>query len=96
VLLLSRRQAGAVHASALLCAGRTVEAVERARAAVDSPAEDVRSGVLAHAALARCLAAAGNADCARHEAQLAAEAAYATEQTADRARVDGLLAELPG
>ncbi|GIL31708.1 adenylate/guanylate cyclase domain-containing protein [Actinocatenispora comari] len=96
VLLLSRQQAGAIHASALLCAGRTVEAVDRARAAVDSPAEDVRSGVLAHAALARCLAAAGNTDCARHEAQLAAEAAYATEQTADRARVDGLLAELPG
>jgi len=96
VLLLSRRQAGAIHATALLSAGRTDEAVRRARAALESPAEDVRSTVLAHAALARCLAAAGETDCARVEVAAAADAAYGTEQTADRPRVDALAAELAG
>ncbi|GAA4217495.1 adenylate/guanylate cyclase domain-containing protein [Actinocatenispora rupis] len=93
-LLLSRRQAGAVHALALLCAGRTDDAVARAAAAVEAPAEDVRSTVLAYWALAKALLAAGDGDAARAAARKAVDAAYATEQTADRPGVDALAAEV--
>ncbi|HEY3507090.1 MAG TPA: adenylate/guanylate cyclase domain-containing protein [Actinocatenispora sp.] len=93
-LLLSRRQAGSVHALALLCAGRTGDAVSRARSAVDAPAEDVRSTVLAYWALAKALSADGDADAAGVAARRAVDAAYATEQTADRPGADALLAEV--
>ncbi len=95
-LLLSRRQVGAMHALTLLSAGRPEDAVARARLAVEVPAEDVRSGVLAYFALARTLLATGARDEARQAARQAVEAAYATEQTADRAGADALLAEIEG
>lgn len=95
-LLLSRRQVAAVHALTLLSAGRAADALDRARAAVDSRSEDIRSAVLAYGALARALAATGDRDAARDAARLAVETAYATEQTADRCAADTLFAELDG
>ncbi|MGA8116552.1 MAG: adenylate/guanylate cyclase domain-containing protein, partial [Actinocatenispora sp.] len=95
-LLLSRRQAGAAHAMTLLCAGRAEDAVARARLAVRARAEDVRSTVLAYVVLARTLQATGACEEARRVAEQAVDAAYATEQTADRARADALLADLTG
>lgn len=93
-LLLPRRQVGAIHAQCLLCAGRTDDAVARVRSALEAPGEDVRSGVLAYFVLARALTARGDHDAARAAADSAVQAAYATEQTADRAAADALAAEL--
>jgi class 3 adenylate cyclase/tetratricopeptide (TPR) repeat protein len=94
VLLLSRRQAAASHALALLETGATDEAVTRARQAVALPAEDVRSAVLAQVALARTLAAAGRCADATDAARQASDLAHGTEQTAERPLADALLAEL--
>jgi class 3 adenylate cyclase/tetratricopeptide (TPR) repeat protein len=93
-LLLSRRQVGAVHAHALLRAGRAGDAVTRARAAVAASAEDLHSAVLANLVLARALLAAGEPDEARKAACQAHDTAYATEQTVDRPAVDALITEL--
>jgi class 3 adenylate cyclase/tetratricopeptide (TPR) repeat protein len=94
VLLLSRRQAAASHALALLESGAVDEAVTRARQAVALPAEDVRSAVLAHLALARTLLAAGRCDGAVDAARQASDLAHGTEQAAERPVADSLLAEL--
>ena len=59
-LLFPRRQALAHRAGTLLELGRLDEAMASARAAVATPAEDVRSQVLGLRALGSCLRAAGD------------------------------------
>ncbi|MCU1599680.1 MAG: adenylate/guanylate cyclase [Frankiales bacterium] len=59
-LLFPRRQALAHRAGTLLELGRIDDALRSARAAVDTPAEDVRSQVLGWRALGSCLRAAGS------------------------------------
>lgn len=58
------------------------------------PAEDVRSGVLAHRVYAEALAATGALDEARQAAARAAELAYATEFSSERVATDALVARL--
>jgi class 3 adenylate cyclase/tetratricopeptide (TPR) repeat protein len=91
-LLFPRRQAVAGYAQALLTAGCGGEALSWARRAVELPAEDVRSRVVAGRVLAAALSAAGE----RHEAlAVAAEAvreAYGTQQISERHAADATLA----
>ncbi|MGH3737512.1 MAG: tetratricopeptide repeat protein, partial [Micromonosporaceae bacterium] len=93
-LLFPRRQAVAAYAAALLDADRTDEALTAARRALGMPAEDVRSGVFAHRVYAEALAATGAPDDARQAAAKAAELAYATEFTSERAAADALVERL--
>jgi tetratricopeptide (TPR) repeat protein len=93
-VLLSRRQAVAEYASALLAAGRVDEAVATARRAVELPADDVRGRIVAGRVLACALAAAGQLDEARAAASAAVGVAYATQQTSERRRADEASAAL--
>lgn len=93
-LIFPRRQAAAAYAGALLAADRVPEALDVARRSVETPAEDVRSGVLSQRALAEALAASGEREEARAAAQRAVELAYQTELTSERPAVDALLTRL--
>jgi class 3 adenylate cyclase/tetratricopeptide (TPR) repeat protein len=89
-LLFSRRHALVSYASALLADGRVQAAqnwIERAR---ETPAEDVRSGVLTAMVAARVLAAAGRGAEARDAAEEAVLLAYSTEQASERAAAEEL------
>jgi hypothetical protein len=89
-LLFSRRHALASYASALLADGRVQAAltwIERAR---ETPAEDVRSGVLTAMAAARVLAAADRFAEARDAADEAVLLAHSTEQASERAAAEEL------
>jgi class 3 adenylate cyclase/tetratricopeptide (TPR) repeat protein len=93
-LLITRRQAVAAYAEALIVAGRLPEAVEWARRAIVAPGEDARSACLAQRVLARALAIDGELGSARVSASEAVTSAYATEQRSERAASDELLAAL--
>jgi class 3 adenylate cyclase/tetratricopeptide (TPR) repeat protein len=93
-LLFSRRQAVSAYARALLADGRPDEALTWARRALEVPAEDVRSCVVATRVLAQALAEAGEPDAAREAAQEAVRLAYSTEQASERAATDALLERL--
>jgi class 3 adenylate cyclase/tetratricopeptide (TPR) repeat protein len=99
-LLFPRRQALAGYASALLAEGRHMQALDWAQRAVATPAEDVRSQVIAAEVLAETSAAVGNREAAWAAAGEAVRLAYATEQTSERASAEALRArlgrELPG
>jgi tetratricopeptide (TPR) repeat protein len=91
-LLFPRRQAVAGYAQALLAADRPTEAVRWARRAVDLPAEDVRSRVVAGRVLAAALAAAGDRAEALTVAASAVREAYGTQQISERLAADATLA----
>jgi tetratricopeptide (TPR) repeat protein len=91
-LLFPRRQAVAGYAQALLAAGCGGEALSWARRAVQLPAEDVRSRVVAARVLASALAAAGERDEALAVAAEAVREAYGTQQTSERLAADATLA----
>jgi tetratricopeptide (TPR) repeat protein len=93
-VLLTRRQAVAEYAGALLAAGRLDEAVAAARRAVGMTAEDARSRVAAIRVLARALAATGEVSEARAVAAQAVRAAYGTQQASERPATDALAAAL--
>jgi tetratricopeptide (TPR) repeat protein len=93
-VLISRRQAVAEYASALLSAGRVDEALTAARRAAELPAEDVRGRVVADRVLANVLAAAGECGEARAAASEAVRTAYASEQTSERPAADAALAAI--
>ncbi|MFI7578205.1 adenylate/guanylate cyclase domain-containing protein [Micromonospora sp. NPDC049497] len=96
-LLFSRRQTMARYASALLAHGQREQALDWARRAVDAPAEDVRSQVIAASVLAEALAACGRPEEALASAEEAVRLAYATEQRSERRAADALRARLtPG
>ncbi|HEX6500574.1 MAG TPA: adenylate/guanylate cyclase domain-containing protein [Micromonosporaceae bacterium] len=95
-LLFPRRQGVAYYAAALLDSGRPEEALDWAYKAVEWPAEDVRSLVVARRQLARALAAVGRHDDARAVAEQAVHAAYSTEQVAERTPSEELLTSLGG
>ncbi|GIJ78074.1 AAA ATPase domain-containing protein [Micromonospora phaseoli] len=89
-LLFSRRQSMARYASALLAHGQREQALDWARRAVNLPAEDVRSQVIAMSVLAEALAACGRAAEALASAEDAVRLAYATEQRSERAAAEAL------
>jgi class 3 adenylate cyclase/tetratricopeptide (TPR) repeat protein len=93
-VLVSRRQAVAEYAAALLCAGRVEEALIVARRADALPADDIRGRVVAGRVLARALAAAGETGEARAAATEAVRVAYATQQVSERAAADATLAAI--
>ncbi len=93
-VLLTRRQAVAEYAGALLAAGRLDEAVGAARRAVGLAAEDARSRVAATRVLARALAAIGEMREARAVAAQAVRAAYGTQQASERPATDAVAAAL--
>jgi class 3 adenylate cyclase/tetratricopeptide (TPR) repeat protein len=95
-LLFTRRQTLARYASALLAAGRPAEALRYARQATTALAEDVRSAVIAAEVLAEVLAATGATAEAVAAAREAVRLAYSTQQVAERAGAEGLLARLAG
>ncbi len=95
-VLLSRRQAVAEYASALLAAGRVDEALAAARRAAELPAEDIRGLVVGDRVLARALAAAGECGEARAAASAAVRTAYASQQTSERPAADAALAAISG
>jgi class 3 adenylate cyclase/tetratricopeptide (TPR) repeat protein len=90
-LLFPQRQALAHRAGMLLELGRVDEALAGARAAVATPAEDVRSEVLALRALGTALVAAGEAAEGRQTLQRALAVARSTAQTAEIAPTLALL-----
>jgi len=94
-VLLSRRQAVAEYAAALLAAGRVDEALDTARRAAELPAEDVRGRVVGDRVLARALAAAGECKEARLAASAAVRTAYASQQISERPAADAALAAIP-
>jgi ATP/maltotriose-dependent transcriptional regulator MalT len=89
-LLLSRRHALAVYASALLADGRVDAAQAWIRRAREAPAEDVRSGVVTACVSARVEAAAGCMAEARRAAEEAVLLAYSTQQAGERAAAEEL------
>ncbi len=93
-VLVSRREALATYASALLAAGRVEEAVEWAQRAQGAPGEDIRGRVVAGRVLAQALAAAGDREAARAAADEAVRLAYATQQVSERAATDAVRAAL--
>jgi tetratricopeptide (TPR) repeat protein len=93
-MLLSRRFALAAYSAALLADGQVEDAVTAGGLALDAPGEDVRSGTVAHLALARALAAHGEAEAARTTAAEAVASAYSTEQRGERSDSDALLESL--
>jgi class 3 adenylate cyclase/tetratricopeptide (TPR) repeat protein len=95
-VLVSRRQAVATYARALLAAGQPDEALSWARLANELPAEDIRSRVVGARVLARTLAAAGACAEARAAADEAVRLAYATEQVSERRTTDDLRAHIFG
>ena len=92
--LFPMRQALAHYAGTLLDCGRAAEAVEVARRAVATPAEDVRSRVLALRALGSALRAMGEWEEAEESLRAALDAASSTEQSQERAHTEELLADL--
>ncbi|HEY0697615.1 MAG TPA: adenylate/guanylate cyclase domain-containing protein, partial [Micromonospora sp.] len=96
MLLFSSRHALARYAAALLADGRLEAALDWARRAADTPAEDVRSQVVAVRVLAEALAACERPDEAREAADEAVRLAYSTEQASERAEVDALRDRLAG
>jgi hypothetical protein len=94
-VLLSRRQAVAEYAAALLDADRIDEALVVARRAAELLAEDVRGLVVGDRVLARALAAAGECGQARAAASAAVRTAYASQQTSERPAADAALAAIP-
>ncbi|WP_018352221.1 AAA family ATPase [Longispora albida] len=95
-LLLPRTQAVAYYSQALLESGQAEEAVYQARLAVEAPAEELRTRIVAHRALASALAATGDLAGAREAAAAAVGLAYSTQQLAERAACDELMARLAG
>ncbi|MEV6693234.1 adenylate/guanylate cyclase domain-containing protein [Micromonospora sp. NPDC051196] len=95
-LLFSRRQSMARYASALLAHGQPEQALDWARRAVQVPAEDVRSQVIATSVLAEALAACDRPVEATACAEEAVRLAYATEQRSERAAAEELLGRLRG
>ncbi|AEB47684.1 MULTISPECIES: adenylate/guanylate cyclase domain-containing protein [Micromonospora] len=93
-LLFARRQSMARYASALLAHEQREQALDWARRAVQVPAEDVRSQVIAVSVLAEALAACGRPAEATARAEEAVRLAYATEQRSERAAAESLLARL--
>jgi ATP/maltotriose-dependent transcriptional regulator MalT len=93
-VLVSRRQAVATYASALLAAGRMEEAVSWAQRARQVPAEDIRSRVIAARVLAQTLTVTGACAEARAAADEAVRMAYATQQVSERATTDAVRAHL--
>jgi predicted ATPase/class 3 adenylate cyclase len=95
-LLFPRRQALAHLAGSLVDAGQPEEALTVAREAVATPAEDVRSRVLAFRALGTALHATGD-DAGAADAYLRAlEIAVATQARGEEAQTRKLLAALGG
>jgi tetratricopeptide (TPR) repeat protein len=90
-LLFPRRQALAHRAGTLLDLGRRHEALEAARTAVRTPAEDVRSQVLALRALGSALRATGSAEEAEAVLTEALEVARSTGQRSEIAATERLL-----
>jgi len=90
-LLFSRRQALAHRAGTLVDLGRADEAVEVAHEAVATPAEDVRSEVIALRALGTALRAHGDADEATKALEHALEVARSTGQVSEVAVTERLL-----
>ncbi|MCW2501780.1 MAG: adenylate/guanylate cyclase with repeat [Actinomycetia bacterium] len=93
-LVFPRRQVLALYASALLDAGQDADAVEWARRAQQVPAEDLRSQIVAKRVLALALARTGDREGAAVAAKDAVQLAYATEQVAERAVSDAVLATI--
>jgi hypothetical protein len=91
-LLFPRRQAVAGYAEALLAADRPGGALSWARRAVELPAEDVRSRVVAGRVLAAALAATGERAEALTVAASAVRDAYGTQQISERVAADATLA----
>jgi class 3 adenylate cyclase/tetratricopeptide (TPR) repeat protein len=91
-LLFPRRQALAHRAGTLLELGRVAEAVEAATCAVATPAEDVRSEVLALRALGAALRAAGQEEPAVAALTQALEVARSTGQRSEVAASERALA----
>ncbi|MBA3488334.1 MAG: adenylate/guanylate cyclase domain-containing protein, partial [Longispora sp.] len=95
-LLLSRARAVACYAELLLADGQVEEALAQARWAAAHPSEDLRTRIYIVRVLAVALEASGAREEARKAAQSAVELAYSSEQVADRAASDILLASLSG
>ncbi|HVM27330.1 MAG TPA: adenylate/guanylate cyclase domain-containing protein [Mycobacteriales bacterium] len=93
-LLFPLRQAMAHRAGTLLELDRPREALTTARAAVDVPAEDVRSQVLALRALGAALRACGQPEEARLHVVRALEVARSTGQRSEIAATERLLEAL--
>ena len=93
-LLFPRRQALAHRAGTLLELGRADEGLETAHEAVATPAEDIRSEVLALRALGAALTATGDAESARKTLEHALEVARSTGQTSEVPATQQLLAAL--
>ncbi|MGW0504748.1 adenylate/guanylate cyclase domain-containing protein [Micromonospora sp. NPDC003241] len=93
-LLFSRRQSMARYASALLAHGQCEQALDWARRAANTPAEDVRSQVVAARVRAEALAACGRAAEALTSAEEAVRLSYATEQRSERADAEALYTRL--
>ncbi|GGM59778.1 hypothetical protein GCM10011608_51090 [Micromonospora sonchi] len=89
-LLFSRRQTMARYASALLAHGQLEQALDWAGRAMNLPAEDVRSQVIATSVLAEALAAGDQLAEASACADEAVRLAYATEQRSERAAAEAL------
>jgi tetratricopeptide (TPR) repeat protein len=90
-LLFPRRQALAHRAGTLLELGRVEDGLEAAHEAVATPAEDVRSEVVALRALGAALRAAGDADGAHKTLERALEVARSTGQSSEVALTQKLL-----
>ena len=93
-LLFPRRQALAHLAGSLVDAGRPEEALEVAREAVATPAEDVRSRVLAFRALGTALHATGDDGRAENAYLQALDIAVATQSRSEEAQTRRLIAAL--
>ncbi len=93
-LLFPRRQALAHLAGSLVDAGQLDEALAVAREAVATPAEDVRSRVLALRALGTALHATGDDVGAEQAYQQALDIAVATQARSEEAQTRKLLASL--
>jgi Flp pilus assembly protein TadD len=93
-LLFPRRQALAHLAGSLVDAGRPEEALEVAREAVATPAEDVRSRVLAFRALGTALHATGDDVGAEDAYRQALDIAVATQSRSEEAQTRRLIAAL--
>jgi len=91
-LLFPRRQALAHRAGTLLELGRTDEALDAAHEAVATPAEDVRSEVIALRALGSALRATGDPDGGHKTLEQALEVARSTGQSSEIALTQQLLA----
>jgi class 3 adenylate cyclase/tetratricopeptide (TPR) repeat protein len=90
-LVFPRRQALAHYSGTLLELGKRDEALEWARRAAETPAEDVRSRIVGRRALAEALFACGDRAAAVAVAAEAREIAYATELVSERPATDALI-----